>query len=117
MTSFKTTFCRARTKIHFLGLFDTVNSVGLFDNPFAKKNTFLVSLKRPPMSVTQSRLTNAAANSRWRCFSKKVGLPAASMRISKRSSFPALMVILAEVGLPKATKPSLNPMTLFSSVI
>ena len=37
MTKFKTTFCRSKAKVHFLGLFDTVNSVGYFDNPFAKK--------------------------------------------------------------------------------
>ena len=37
MTSFKTTFCRSHAKVHFLGLFDTVNSVGYFDNPLSKK--------------------------------------------------------------------------------
>ena len=36
MESFQTTFCRQNVKVHFLGLFDTVNSVGVFDNPFAK---------------------------------------------------------------------------------
>lgn len=40
MMSFKTTFCRVNAKVHFLGLFDTVSSVGYFDAPFAKK-TFL----------------------------------------------------------------------------
>ena len=36
MTSFKTTFCRGDAKVHFLGLFDTVNSVATFDVPFTK---------------------------------------------------------------------------------
>ena len=35
MKSFKTTFCRS-VKVHFLGLFDTVNSVGVFEVPFTK---------------------------------------------------------------------------------
>lgn len=37
MQSFKRTFCRKQVKVHFLGLFDTVNSVGYFDSPFANK--------------------------------------------------------------------------------
>ena len=37
MTNFKTTFCRTYAQVHFLGLFDTVNSVGYFDLPFQKK--------------------------------------------------------------------------------
>ena len=37
MQNFKTTFCRQKAKVHFLGLFDTVNSVGYFDVPFQKK--------------------------------------------------------------------------------
>ena len=37
MKSFRTTFCRKKAKVHFLGLFDTVNSVGYFDNPFSRK--------------------------------------------------------------------------------
>ena len=37
MKSFKTTFCRAGARIHFLGLFDTVNSVGYFENPFSRR--------------------------------------------------------------------------------
>lgn len=36
MNSFKATFCRAKVRVHFLGLFDTVNSVGLFDWPFSR---------------------------------------------------------------------------------
>ena len=43
MRSFETTFCRQGVKVHFLGLFDTVNSVGYFDTPFAKK-TYLPSV-------------------------------------------------------------------------
>ena len=43
MRSFKTTFCRDGVRVHFLGLFDTVNSVGYFDAPFTKK-TFLPSV-------------------------------------------------------------------------
>lgn len=37
MQTFKRTFCRKKAKVHFLGLFDTVNSVGYFDAPFQKK--------------------------------------------------------------------------------
>ena len=37
MTNFKTTFCRTYTQVHFLGLFDTVSSIGYFDLPFQKK--------------------------------------------------------------------------------
>lgn len=37
MQNFKTTFARKKAKVHFLGLFDTVNSVGYFDSPFANK--------------------------------------------------------------------------------
>lgn len=43
MQKFKTTFCRKKVKVHFLGLFDTVNSVGYFDAPFAHKK-FLPSV-------------------------------------------------------------------------
>ncbi|KAI9725046.1 MAG: hypothetical protein M1812_000322 [Candelaria pacifica] len=34
MQKFNRTFCRPNARIHFLGLFDTVNSVGTFDVPF-----------------------------------------------------------------------------------
>ncbi len=61
MTSFKTTFCRARTKIHFLGLFDTVNSVGLFDNPFAKKKYL------PSVLETAIHVRHAVAIDERRC--------------------------------------------------
>lgn len=37
MEGFKETFCRSNVKTHFLGLFDTVNSVGYFSLPFTKK--------------------------------------------------------------------------------
>ena len=43
MGRFRATFCRENVKVHFLGLFDTVNSVGYFDAPFTKK-TFLPSV-------------------------------------------------------------------------
>lgn len=50
MKSFKTTFCRAKVKVHFLGLFDTVNSVGIFDVPFTKK-TYLPVVTRTATHV------------------------------------------------------------------
>ncbi len=34
--SFKKTFCGARTRVHFLGLFDTANSVGYFESPSSR---------------------------------------------------------------------------------
>lgn len=34
MESFKRTFCRVGAKVYFLGLFDTVNSIRTFENPF-----------------------------------------------------------------------------------
>ena len=37
MKKFNQTFCRPRVKVHFLGLFDTVNSVNVFDVPFTTK--------------------------------------------------------------------------------
>lgn len=36
MNGFKRTFCRLHGKVHFLGLFDTVNSVATFDVPFRR---------------------------------------------------------------------------------
>lgn len=36
MDKFKKTFCRKDTKVFFLGLFDTVSSVGIFDNVFRR---------------------------------------------------------------------------------
>ena len=38
MEKFKRTFCRVNAKVHFLGLFDTVNSVGYFDAPFTRRS-------------------------------------------------------------------------------
>ncbi len=40
MQGFKKTFCRTRARVHFLGLFDTVNSVGTFEMPFSR-STYL----------------------------------------------------------------------------
>ncbi|KAI9790123.1 MAG: hypothetical protein M1835_001178 [Candelina submexicana] len=45
MQNFKKTFCRAKAKVHFLGLFDTVRSVSTFDVPFATK-TYLAPVLR-----------------------------------------------------------------------
>ena len=40
MHRFRETFCRPNVKVHFLGLFDTVNSVGVFDVPFTTQTYF-----------------------------------------------------------------------------
>ncbi|KAL8711251.1 MAG: hypothetical protein Q9220_004396 [cf. Caloplaca sp. 1 TL-2023] len=61
MQNFKTTFCRKKVKAHFLGLFDTVNSVGYFDAPFAKK-TFL-----PSVLETATHVRHAVAIDERRC--------------------------------------------------
>ena len=61
MKNFKTTFCRAKTKIHFLGLFDTVNSVGYFENPFERKKYL------PSVSGTASHIRHAVAIDERRC--------------------------------------------------
>ena len=61
MKNFKTTFCRARTKIHFLGLFDTVNSVGYFENPFERKKYL------PSVIGTASHVRHAVAIDERRC--------------------------------------------------
>ena len=61
MENFKTTFCRARTKIHFLGLFDTVNSVGYFENPFERKKY------QPSDLGTASHVRHAVAIDERRC--------------------------------------------------
>ncbi|CAF9931387.1 MAG: hypothetical protein HETSPECPRED_007855 [Heterodermia speciosa] len=50
MRNFQTTFCRKGVKVHFLGLFDTVNSVGYFDLPFTKK-TYLPSVRKTATHV------------------------------------------------------------------
>ncbi|KAF3161098.1 hypothetical protein TWF225_007469 [Orbilia oligospora] len=38
MTHFKETFCRTGVKVHILGLYDTVNSVGRFELPLLRKS-------------------------------------------------------------------------------
>ncbi|KAF3909996.1 hypothetical protein AA313_de0200205 [Arthrobotrys entomopaga] len=38
MTHFKETFCRSGVKVHILGLYDTVNSVGRFELPLLRKS-------------------------------------------------------------------------------
>ncbi|KAL4922483.1 hypothetical protein BDW62DRAFT_172616 [Aspergillus aurantiobrunneus] len=38
MNKFKNTFCRPDVEVHFLGLFDCVNSVGQFEIPFFRKS-------------------------------------------------------------------------------
>ncbi|GES59805.1 sporulation associated protein [Aspergillus terreus] len=44
MKKFHITFCRPRVQVHFLGLFDCVNSVGQFEIPFSRKShQYLVS--------------------------------------------------------------------------
>ena len=61
MGKFKTSFCRANVKIHFLGLFDTVNSVGTFDVPLMKK-TFL-----PTVIGTATHVRHAVSIDERRC--------------------------------------------------
>ena len=61
MKKFKTSFCRANVKIHFLGLFDTVNSVGNFDVPLTKK-TFL-----PTVIGTSTHIRHAVSIDERRC--------------------------------------------------
>lgn len=61
MKSFKATFCRAHAKVHFLGLFDTVNSVGYFDAPFSKRH-YLSSVLE-----TASHVRHAVAIDERRC--------------------------------------------------
>ena len=55
MDSFKTTFCRAKAEVHFLGLFDTVNSVGIFDPPLTTA-TYL-----PPARKTAIHIRHAVS--------------------------------------------------------
>ena len=61
MESFKVTFCRPDVKVHFLGLFDTVNSVGYFDIPFTTK-TYL-----PTKCGTARYIRHAVAIDERRC--------------------------------------------------
>ena len=61
MKSFKTTFCRAGARIHFLGLFDTVNSVGYFENPFSRRKYM------PNVLGTATHVRHAVAIDERRC--------------------------------------------------
>lgn len=61
MQNFKTTFCRSKVKVHFLGLFDTVNSVGYFDAPFSKKKYL------PSVLETARHVRHAVAIDERRC--------------------------------------------------
>ena len=61
MKSFKITFCRSRARVHFLGLFDTVNSVGYFENPFAKKKYL------PSVLETATHVRHAVSIDERRC--------------------------------------------------
>ena len=61
MKSFKTTFCRAGARIHFLGLFDTVNSVGYFENPFSRRKY------TPKVLGTATHVRHAVAIDERRC--------------------------------------------------
>lgn len=61
MTSFKTTFCRSHARVHFLGLFDTVNSVGYFDAPFSR------TLYLPSVLETATHVRHAVAIDERRC--------------------------------------------------
>ena len=55
MTSFKTTFCRGDAKVHFLGLFDTVNSVATFDVPFQR------TMELPTVRETANHVRHAVS--------------------------------------------------------
>lgn len=61
MDNFKHTFCRDEVRVHFLGLFDTVNSVGYFDLPFTRK-TYL-----PDVEETAQHIRHAVAIDERRC--------------------------------------------------
>ncbi|KAI4240994.1 MAG: hypothetical protein LQ352_007523 [Teloschistes flavicans] len=61
MQNFKTTFSRKKCKVHFLGLFDTVNSVGYFDAPFTKKKYL------PSVVETATHVRHAVAIDERRC--------------------------------------------------
>ena len=61
MQKFKKTFCRKDTKVFFLGLFDTVNSVGVFDSVFKKSSLLPTVLRtaehvRHAVSIDERRL-------------------------------------------------------------
>lgn len=61
MDSFRVTFCRQDVRVHFLGLFDTVNSVGYFDLPFTTR-TYL-----PTVIGTANHIRHAVAIDERRC--------------------------------------------------
>lgn len=61
MSKFSVTFCRPAVKVHFLGLFDTVSSVGVFDLPFTTK-TYL-----PTVLQTACYTRHAVAIDERRC--------------------------------------------------
>lgn len=61
MENFKVTFCRTDVKVHFLGLFDTVSSVGYFDVPFSRK-TYL-----PTVLGTADHIRHAVSIDERRC--------------------------------------------------
>lgn len=60
-TEFQQTFCRQKTEVYFLGLFDTVRSVGTFDNPFASPTTI------PPMKPYAVHVRHAVSLDERRC--------------------------------------------------
>ncbi|KAI4152151.1 MAG: hypothetical protein LQ341_000764 [Variospora aurantia] len=59
MTAFKNTFCRDEVHVHFLGLFDCVNSVGQFDLPFRSS-----SFQQIPTKVADNVRHAVAINER-----------------------------------------------------
>ena len=61
MQNFKEHFCRTHAKVHFLGLFDTVNSVGYFDAPFQTKKYL------PSVLETASHVRHAVSIDERRC--------------------------------------------------
>ncbi|KAL8921769.1 MAG: hypothetical protein Q9208_005526 [Pyrenodesmia sp. 3 TL-2023] len=59
MEAFKKTFCRDKVHVHFLGLFDCVNSVGQFDLPFTS-----TSFQQIPTKVAENVRHAVAINER-----------------------------------------------------
>lgn len=59
MEAFKKTFCRDHVSVHFLGLFDCVNSVGQFDLPFSPS-----SFQQIPTKVANNIRHAVAINER-----------------------------------------------------
>lgn len=61
MEKFKDTFCRPHMTVHFLGLFDCVNSVGQFEIPFNRKSYQYIAMPaakhiRHAVSIHERRL-------------------------------------------------------------